>query len=233
MKNKLYFILNMVFILFVSIFADLYQREQDIIFKTLASVGFVILGAINLVYAVKNKHNLKFPITMLVALFFAMLGDILLDIEFLVGAIFFAIGHIGFIISYFFLEKFHWLDAVIGGALAICSALLVALLPIFNFGSVAFEVVIVVYAVIISLMLGKAISNFARNRNLTNLIVALGSLLFFVSDLMLLLGSFGGINVSCMCLATYYPAEVLLSLSVMFAGKEKETAQIVEMPENK
>lgn len=229
MKNKLYFILNMALMLFVSIFADLYQREGSIWFKTLASLGFVALGVVNLVYAIKNKHNLNFGITMVVGLFMAMLGDVLLEIEFLVGAIFFAIGHVVFIVAYFLHQKFHWLDVVIGGIIAVASALIVLLLPIFNFDGL-FKIIIVIYAIIISFMLGKAISNFARNRSFSNLLIGLGSLLFFVSDLMLLLGSFGGIDVSCMCLATYYPAEVILALSIMFTGKENQSAQIIEMP---
>ena len=158
---------------------------------------------------------------MLIGLFFAMLGDILLEIQFMVGAGFFAIGHILFIVAYYFVERFHWLDLLIGGILALTSALIVTLVPIFDFGSLMLEILIVFYAIIISFMLGKAVSNLIRKRNILNLMIMIGSFLFFFSDLMLLLGIFGNIDVSVLCLATYYPATTILALSLMFAKREE------------
>ena len=136
MKKNLHFILNLALILFVSIFQDIYMREYDLVFKSLASVGFVLLGVINLIYAIKDKQNIKFAIVMTLGLFFAMLGDILLEINFIIGAIFFAIGHVIFFISYCFLEKFKWIDLIAGGIIAVAAVLVIALLPIFNFGGI-------------------------------------------------------------------------------------------------
>ena len=220
MKKNLHFILNLVLILFVSIFQDLYIKEQTIVFKSIASVGFVLLGALNLSYAIKNKTlSLKFCISMTVALFFAMLGDILLEIDFIIGAIFFAIGHIIFFVAYCFVERFKWYDLVSGGIIALASVLVILFVPIFNF-DLTFKILIICYAIIISFMLGKAVANFIRNRSLLNLIILIGSVLFFFSDLMLLLGNFAGLNMSALCLATYYPAECLLALSLNFTGKK-------------
>lgn len=216
MKKNLFIILNIALILLVSVFQDLYIAEDLIAFKSIASAGFVLLGGLNLFNAIKNKTaNLRFCITMVVGLFFAMLGDILLEVEFIVGAIFFAIGHIIFFISYSFAEKFKWIDLIACVIIAIASVLIVVLLPIFDLPGML-KPLCAVYAFIISFMVGKAITNLIRNRNMLNLIIAIGSILFFVSDLMLLLGNFGGINVSEMCLATYYPAECLLAISLSF-----------------
>lgn len=222
MKKNLHFILNLVLILFVSIFQDLYIKEDGLIFKSLASLGFVLLGVVNLIYAIKNKNlNLKFAIMMTIGLFFAMLGDILLEVNFIIGAIFFAIGHIIFFVSYCFIEKFKWVDLIVGGVVAVAAVLVITLVPIFDFGGITLQLLVCIYAVIISLMLGKAITNFIRNRNLINLIIALGSFLFTFSDVMLLLGIFGGLDMSVLCLATYYPAEVLLAISICFANKQE------------
>ena len=150
MKNKLFFILNLAAIFLVSIFQDLYITEDNILFKAFASLAFVLVGVINLVYAIKNKTIQRtFCIIMLIGLFFAMLGDILLEIQFMVGAGFFAIGHILFIVAYYFVERFHWLDLLIGGILALTSALIVTLVPIFDFVSLMLEILIVFYAIII------------------------------------------------------------------------------------
>ncbi len=225
MKKHLLLILNIALVLFVSIFQDLYITENLLVYKSLASVGFVMLGGTNLVLAIKSKTaNLKFCITMVVGLFFAMLGDILLEVEFIVGAAFFAVGHIIFFISYCFAERFKWTDLIACAVIAIPSVLIVLLLPIFNLPGML-KPLCAIYAFIISFMVGKAISNLIRTPNILNLIITIGSVLFFVSDLMLLLGNFGGINVGVLCLATYYPAECLLAISSIFTSQKVKSDQ--------
>lgn len=220
MKKHILLISNIALLIFVSIFQDLYIREDAILFKSLASAGFVLLGGLNLYFAIKNKTaNLKFCITMVVGLFFAMLGDILLEVEFIVGAGFFAVGHIIFLISYCFAERFKWTDLIACAVIAIPAVLIVLLLPIFDLPGML-KPLCAIYAFIISFMVGKAISNLIRTQNLLNLIITIGSVLFFISDLMLLLGNFGGINVSELCLATYYPAECLLATSLIFTQQK-------------
>jgi len=223
MKKHLQFLLNFALILFVSIFQDLYITEGQLVFKSLASAGFVLIGAVNLIFAIiKKQGNLKFSIIMTIGLIFAMLGDILLEIKFIVGAIFFAIGHILFFVSYCMLEKFKFIDLIAGAVIAITACLVITLLPIFKFESLFLEIMVVVYAVIISLMLGKAITNFIRQRNLINLLIMIGSILFTFSDVMLLLGEFAFLDMSCLCLATYYPAVVILSISLIFTNKQEK-----------
>ena len=84
------------------------------------------------------------------------------------------------------------------------------------------EVVVVVYAIIISFMVGKAISNWMdgllkeKKSKPLELVIVLGSLLFFFSDCMLLLNVFADFPkvVDVLCLATYYPAQILLATSI-------------------
>lgn len=202
-----------------------YILGSELWVKSVTSLGFLLIGVLSLVFALKYKRvNLKFAITMVVGLVFAMIGDILLDVDFIIGAIFFAVGHIGYFIAYCFLCKFKWLDLVIGGTIALASTLVILLLPIFTF-SPTMQILIIFYAIIISFMLGKALSNLIRQRNLINLIIFIGSLLFFFSDLMILLRSFTDIPsemlLRILCLGTYYPAEILLALSARFLPKKQ------------
>ncbi|MDE6294380.1 MAG: lysoplasmalogenase, partial [Clostridiales bacterium] len=109
-----------------------------------------------------------------------------------------------------------------GAFIAFLSVLFIVVAPIFDFsGDIAMEVVCVVYALVISLMVGKAICNFAVDRSWLTFIIMLGSLLFFFSDLMLLLNVFSSVEkyVGALCLSTYYPAECLLAFSVFLARK--------------
>ena len=191
--------------------------------KALTSAGFVILGAINLFYAIKNKaYNLKFCVVMLIGLFMAMLGDILLEINFIVGAILFAVGHVFFFISYCFLKKFKWVDLFYGLAIFVPAALFITLAPVFDFGGTGMMILCVIYALIISIMTGKAVSNYVRANNMLNLIIMIGSILFTFSDIMLLFNVFASLPVvGILCLVSYYPAECLLAFSIFKAGEAK------------
>lgn len=230
-KNYIYFI-NIAMIILIMIGDGLYIASNLLLCKSITSALFVVLGIINLIYAFTNGEcNKKFSIIILVGLFFAMLGDILLEINFMIGAIFFAIGHIFFFVSYMFIMPFKRSDLFYGLAIILPAILLITLAPLFDFGSTVMELLCVVYAIVISFMLGKAMANLVNKKTNTNIVVFLGSFLFFFSDLMLLFNVFGsGAKVfSYLCLLTYYPAEILLAISILVASVfyEKEKTLFV------
>ena len=67
-------------------------------------------------------------------------------------------------------------------------------------------------------MLGKAVSNFFRKRNVTVLILAIGSGLFYFSDLMLALNMFSEVDIfkSMTSLMTYNVAQCMIAGSILF-----------------
>lgn len=218
--KKTYDILNIVLILAVLVGDICYMIYGGLWLKGLTSAGFVLLGVINLIYALKNKTgNKKFCITMLIGLAFGMLGDIILNVHFISGAILFAVGHIAYIVAYSFVIKLKWTDLIAGMIIFIPSTLFITLAPIFDFGGSMMEIVCVVYAIIISCMVGKAITNLIKEKSLLNILLVIGSILFFFSDLMLLLDVFANLSgvVGILCLATYYPAQCILAYSLMHA----------------
>ena len=71
---------------------------------------------------------------------------------------------------------------------------------------------------VISFMAGKAIMLFAGRPGLLTGVIALGSVLFFVSDLMLVLHRFSFQSWAAVaCLALYFPAQCLLAHSGFYA----------------
>lgn len=224
--KNIFLCLNIMLILGIVLGDICYIAFGGLLAKSLTSAMFVLLGAVNFLHLLlcKNK-NLTFAIIMLCGLVFAMCGDIVLEVEFVVGAALFAIGHILFFVAYCFLSKFKWTDLIFGAAIFVPAVIFIVAIPIFDFGGAFMEIVCVIYAIIISCMVGKAIANFTEKRNLQNLLVLVGSILFFFSDLMLLLGIFGSLPrvVGVLCLATYYPAEILLAFSI-FVHKDKDFA---------
>ncbi|MBE7073494.1 MAG: lysoplasmalogenase [Clostridiales bacterium] len=218
--KKIFNTFNIIYLLLIitTLIGDIfYILDTQLWVKALASASFVGIGVVSLVYTKIHKlPNLSFAITMVIGLTFAMLGDIVLNLEFMIGAILFAVGHIIYFIAYCILCRFKWTDLIAGGIISLASVLVILFIPVFTF-SASMKILILIYAIVISFMLGKSLSNLIRERNLINLIIFIGSLLFFFSDLMLLFDNFSNLNLhnvfGLLCLASYYPAEILLALS--------------------
>lgn len=213
--------LNIIFTILILIGDIFYINFDYLVIKGITSAGFVLLGIINLVYLIKNKNNnLNFGILMLIGLIFAMCGDIFLNINFISGAVLFAIGHIFYFASYCSIIKFKILDLIVGIIIFIPACIFIIFAPIFEFDGNIIKWVCVIYALIISCMTGKSICNFIKQKNILNMLLMIGSILFCFSDLMLLLDVFANLNsvVGILCLATYYPAQIILAHSIMHAG---------------
>ena len=219
--NDVILAVNLVLVLFIQIGNGLYIRYGAFSVKVVTSLMFAIMGGVNPSYLILTKHkDFKFPSIMTAGLVFAMLGDVILEIQFTAGAALFAVGHILFLVAYCFLRKLDFTDVLLGGFIAFLSVLFITLAPIFDFSDdIAMEAVCIIYAIVISLMVGKAVCNFIADKKWLTFVIMIGSLLFFFSDLMLLLNVFSNIDkyVGALCLATYYPAECLLAFSIFRA----------------
>ncbi len=215
---------NIIMFMLIAVGDAVYILTDALLAKAVTSALFVILGLINAIYSYSEiRTNRKFMYLLLAGLFSAFLGDVLLEIQFVVGAGLFAVGHVFFFISYLTLEKFNWKDLIPGAIVFVPVLCLIVFAPIFNFGGALMEIVAVVYALIISLMVGKAISNLIRKKSGLNIMLVVGSALFFFSDFMLLFNVFAHVPVtSILCLVTYYPAEILLACSILFARDKQE-----------
>lgn len=137
----------------------------------------------------------RFLILIELGLFFGMCADVLLGVQFILGILFFALGHVFYLIAFYTLEKFHWKD--------IC--------------------IIFSIAVIIACMLGKASSNLSLNKNISRKLIFLGSAMFWFSDVMLAIDIFGegGRITWILCSYTYWPAQNILAFSLFHLINEQ------------
>lgn len=85
--------------------------------------------------------------------------------------------------------------------------------PLLDFGTIMMKIIGISYALIICIMTGKSIMNFIRIKNRFYFILTLGSVLFLVSDIMLLMAYFSKIDFpfSNFCLALYYLGQCLIA----------------------
>lgn len=224
--KKGFIIFNAIMFVLTIALDIVYALNGGLLLKAFASLCFVLLGAGNLVYCLKSKTDKKYAIWLVVALFIAMLGDIAINLNFIIGAVVFAIGHIFYFVAYCFLHKICWKDLICASSIFVFALLIILLSPQLKFDGIIMKLVCVIYALIISFMLGKALSNFITKHSTLNLVILIGSILFFFSDAMLLFDVFGAVPATgLLCLFTYYPGQFVLAHSIFTFVNANKTNQ--------
>lgn len=226
-KNKVVLITNIVFFALIIVADILFicNTMSTKIIKPIASGLFVLCGLFNLLYVnkyYKSKQLFK-SIILFIGLIFAFIGDILLMFGplFTIGAIFFAIGHIFFIAYFILLSRMSWIDLIVSAVIMSGCILLLNLYKGFDFEGM--DLIVTIYAVIISIMVGKSVGNFIKKHSLPSLVLMIGAILFFTSDVMLVFAKFTNVATELfdtLCLATYYPGEFLLAFGLLLSGVE-------------
>ncbi len=188
--------------------------------KGVTSAWFVLLGSVNL-FAARNLEwkRLRFFILLEAGLLCGMCADVLLGIAFFAGVGVFALGHVLYFIAFCTLEKFCLRDLKIMLPLALLSIFLVTGTPWISVTDPLLQTLVPVYAVIISMMLGKAISNLIRHASLFRWLLAMGSFLFWFSDLILAVDMFGQSSrlTWILCSYAYWPAQNILAHALYHA----------------
>lgn len=219
-------ILNVVLIVaqcITNLFYQLPAPNWDLPLKFVTSGIFVLMGAINLIYALTKKNgNSKYSIVMFVALLFSFGGDVAIEYEFIAGAASFAIAHICFVVAFYYINKFHWSDVALGLLLAVPTVLVLALVPKFSFHTdPVLKTVSCIYGVIIAFMLAKSITTLYFKRNFLSLLTFIGAITFVISDVFLVTHRFiSDANVWLHgCSALYFPALLVFAFTVYYQNK--------------
>jgi uncharacterized membrane protein YhhN len=195
------------------------DRKGIFIFKPIASAS---MTAVLLSSLAVPGGRAEYALALLPGMLLCFGGDMALMFmdrskkAFRVGLALFLLGHVAYIVALTAFSGFRSSDWVSGLALAVAAALIYAyLLP--RLGDM--KIPVLAYILIISLMANRALSALAGSYfNPTQAwLIAIGALLFYVSDVILALHKFrfawryGRIN-----LAFYYAGQALLALSASF-----------------
>ena len=193
------------------------------ILKGSASLMFVLLGI-----SAYNANPSAFSKTIMIGLIFGMIGDIFLNLRFvikeqaqkifLVGILFFLIGHIIYLSALIPLAQHVWIWAcILVGALA--AGLL--LRHIFTTMEVekAFKIFGIFYlgAVFIMTSIALGIAIFTPSVRAT--VYAIGAILFTASDVVLIFNTFSGVTKfsrRILNLSLYYIGQILIACSLFF-----------------
>ena len=189
--------------------------------KGVTSAWFVVLGCVNL-WAARDLtgKQLRFFLLMAAGLFCGMCADVLLGILFFAGVGVFALGHVMYLAAFYTLEKFRIGDLCFIAPLAAVSMFVVIGTPWITVTDPMLKKMLLGYALVISAMLGKAISNCVREPSLYRRLLVIGSVLFWFSDLMLAFDMFGQPTrlTWILCSYSYWPAQNLLAHSLYHVG---------------
>ena len=207
-----------------------------IIFKCLSSLLFIATAVFS--YK-KNPSNTKFFALILSGLVFSFGGDVFLALDsiiisfFAIGVVSFSIGHIMYSFGYSSMTKISLKDILI----FLCFFIPTFLTILFgNFEFMGMRNLIIFYAVIISFMVAKSLSmlKFYSISKKPVLLMVFGSVMFFVSDCVLLFSLFypnASSALRAVNLTLYYLGQGLLALSFAYplnnkAIVEKNTIRI-------
>lgn len=209
---------NVALIASVCVLNYFYQKQHfNYTLKCRTSTCFAVLAVINLLWSLwADRQNWKVYTLLCLGLVLARQGDLAINHDFVTGAAIFAAGHVFLVTAYCVAQPPRWKDLLFILLPTAGSLAFLLFYPYLLFAHSAQRIVCFVYAVIISVMLGKAVSNFCRHPSPFYGLLAAGSLLFFFSDFMLLLHWFVGRWrwTDNACMATYYPAVCLIALSI-------------------
>lgn len=202
---------NVVLFCLLVLFDVILMISGNNVFKILASLCFVIAGTLN--YYCENQENKRFARLLLLGLICGLMGDIGIIIDFQIGAVCFGIGHILYILSFCKLNPLSWKDILpIMVFLMIAIALSFFVLPPET--EMLMRVVCLVYAGVISVMTGKAVSLHLSLKNRLSLILCIGSIAFYISDIMILFAEFSPTKAALytnICHSIYFPAQFILA----------------------
>ena len=226
MKNEFkntYFKLNVL--IFIGAMACLvfYDYHGGLWLKGVTSLWFCLLAAVNLTYVRRvASAQFKQAAIMVLALVVGMSADVLLGIEFMVGVIFFALGHIIYMIAFFSFEKPRKKDLLFILPISAFALFAVSGTPFIQVNDPFMEKMLLAYAIIISCMTGKALSNLQMSKKTSRKIIAAAAVLFLFSDLMLAVDMFGVPSriTWILCSYTYWPAQNLLAHSIYHLANE-------------
>lgn len=192
-----------------------------VILKGLASLAFVIFGFLSSKYC----YNYEFLKWVKIGLLLGMIADVLLNLRFcfVKGKVFFLIGILVFLAGHIM-----YIMALLPGCsdflypivfCVIATALLLKIIFSMISASLVFKIFGVFYIATIAFMNCLAINNLIALPSTGNAIFALGALSFLVSDIVLILNTFGKktkFELRITNLTMYYFAQLLIAFSLQY-----------------
>ncbi len=196
------------------------NRKLIYLFKPLSTLLVLLLPVLALQQDIAGLYYIK---AILAGLIVSLAGDCALmfrsQVSFRAGLFLFLTAHLIYSIAFLSLSGFKMFDFI--------PALLIAIAGVFIYvylypGLEGMQVPVFLYVVIVSFMVTRAAS-VLMDKNIfftTGLLVTLGAVLFYVSDIILAVARFRNpFRYNRISLAFYYSGQLLIALSTLFVAE--------------
>ena len=225
-KNKNTLIANGIFAFCLFVLTILFLSTNTSAYLTRSVLGAIVIACAvyNLVLS-KGKFKLSgkqltFSILVMIAVVFNIVSDILFVSNFALGASFVAASRMCLVSAFIVLAGFSLRDSVISVVIFALCFLIITINK--NFMFYGYNILIFSFVAVISLMVGKSISNcFRVNNKLVYSFIVAGVVFLFLSDLFqiyyLFAGEIKALNI--LSVAFYYPAMFVLALSILIVNQ--------------
>lgn len=221
------YIVTGISIVIISIFIYINLKitpKQRTITKAIASLSFLAVGITSFIYGTGDK---TYGYILLLGLTLGVVGDIGLGLKrvfkktahicFILGTIAFLLGHVAYI------SLFVMMAPVTLGDVLMAAALALGFIVVGNKAHINYRYmrpIAYMYMATIAFMVIKAISLLPLcGMTTSNIMVALGAVLFVISDMILAFLYFGDKNqtyLKTINLITYYSGQLLIALSILY-----------------
>jgi len=198
--------------------------ERAVILKGSASLCFLTVGIVGCC----ASSNKIFSSLILVGLILGVIGDILLNLRFviknksqlvfLLGTASFLFGHIFYIIALFLVSKGNMQYIPVIMALALTFIVGYFIFKLLKVES-KLKIFGCVYILIVSLFMSVATYNLSNTISNQTILAAVGSILFFLSDVILIFNSFGPnpkLYFRASNLILYFIGQILIGFCLLF-----------------
>lgn len=220
MKTALYLILPLAVTVALLIWAEMRGKQRLVyVFKPLSTLIVIAMALLSLL---EPRQNPTYFVGVLVGLLLSLGGDVALMFRgnraFLIGLVLFLLAHVAYTLTFSLLGRLSAWDALTA---LILLALAVAFYRLIRPGLGAMRLPVIVYMAVISLMVNRAAATLTSPVFGTSqaLMVAIGAVLFYASDVILAANRFWKPwPYHRFSLALYYGGQMLIALAASFFG---------------
>ncbi len=216
--KKILFFANLALIVVTCVFAGLYVVQNSLLFRILALTSVGLIMGVNIFSTIKFKENIKVLVFVSSGILLMILAEFMKREIPLFGLILFIISNILFLLALYITKGFRITDVIYSSCFFVAIMIMIIVFP--NFGGILRwkGIVGIFYALSISAVIGKAVSNFVDKKDYFNSIVlsSLISLTLFSFFTLLLLYSSAPVGINYIRNGLYFIALAILAFSVFF-----------------
>ena len=201
------------------------------VFRKITNALIVIVAVFNLIYYfIKFKKIKVYQIVLVIGIIFSCLADALPNLDFKVFVALFLMGHLMYIVAFYFVKKFSYLDIIFSLIIFVFSASIILFVPIFNFYQDSIKYLCLIYALVLSVVVGKSFSNLRLFKEPLTIVMFIGSIMFYISDFALFFNMFTAhsIILDVLCLSFYYPSVMIFSNSLLCINSNNKNTKYGE-----